>query len=423
MYRGKLIREEYYKSGETKPVKTKDYTYQYIYLYDDDQYPVGLYGSKFQKYVTFTSGAVQGFFYNLLPYMHVVRDYLLRSTSDTIDGVSTYTWYDNSRDIHNSYADLPVSKTTVGPDGKNMVEEYIYPIDYESVDNSFIEEMKLSNIINKPIEQYTSVNGEIVKGIIAEYNTGNEKGLPDVIYNLETDEPLLSFTPSNQTGYTPSIYYKPSVKFDSYSSSGNLLQQHKENDISISYIWGYNDMYLIAKVENAEIGEFAYTSFEDGIPEGWIGAGTFNYSGTNTGRKCHSNSFKTPILPAGTYNIHFWAKGNSGYENATIKINGTIELDVDDVVGERFNLKITLDNSSRIEFTADYINVDEVRVCPEDAFMTTFTYDPLVGMTSQTNPQGFTIYYEYDDLGRLKYIKDHEGNVLEAYDYHYAEEP
>ncbi len=425
MYRGKLIREEHYKSGETKPVETKNYTYQNIYLYDDNQYPVGIYGSKYQKYVTFTSGSAQGYFFNILPYRHEVRDFLLRSIRDTIDGVSSYTLYDNSRDIHNSYADLTVSKTIVGPNGESTFEKYIYPIDYESVDNGFIGEMKTSNIINKPVEQYTNKNGNVIKGTITEYNTGDEIGLPDMIYNLESDQPIASssFVPSNQNGYSPSTYYKPLVRFDSYSSSGNLLQYHKENGNNISYVWGYNDMYVIAKVENAEIGKFAHTSFEDGFPEGWVEHGSIlDYSGTNTGRKYHCNSFETSVLPAGTYNLHFWAKGHPNFTTAKLKINETMEFDVDDVKGENFDLKITLANPSRIKFKADYINVDEVRVCPEDAFMTTYTYDPLIGMTSQTNPQGLTTYYEYDDFGRLKYIKDHEGNILEAYDYHYAGE-
>jgi len=53
------------------------------------------------------------------------------------------------------------------------------------------------------------------------------------------------------------------------------------------------------------------------------------------------------------------------------------------------------------------------------ALVTTFTYDPLVGMTSQTNPQGQTTYYEYDAYGRLADIKDTNGNIVKTYQYHY----
>jgi YD repeat-containing protein len=51
--------------------------------------------------------------------------------------------------------------------------------------------------------------------------------------------------------------------------------------------------------------------------------------------------------------------------------------------------------------------------------VTTYTYQSLIGMTSQTDPNGITTYYEYDNANRLKIVRDHEGNVLKQYEYHY----
>ncbi|MEE4001578.1 RHS repeat domain-containing protein [Tenacibaculum sp. FZY0031] len=51
--------------------------------------------------------------------------------------------------------------------------------------------------------------------------------------------------------------------------------------------------------------------------------------------------------------------------------------------------------------------------------ITTFTYDPLIGVTSITDPRGQTIYYEYDDFNRLKFIKDTDGNLLKEHKYNY----
>ncbi|SMC74976.1 hypothetical protein [Pedobacter africanus] len=49
----------------------------------------------------------------------------------------------------------------------------------------------------------------------------------------------------------------------------------------------------------------------------------------------------------------------------------------------------------------------------------TYSYKPVVGMTSQTDAKGTTTYYEYDNFQRLKYIKDQQGNIIKSYDYHY----
>ncbi len=65
--------------------------------------------------------------------------------------------------------------------------------------------------------------------------------------------------------------------------------------------------------------------------------------------------------------------------------------------------------------------IDQLRNSPllQKAQITSYTYKPLVGMTSQTDAKGQTTYYEYDAFQRLKTIKDQNGNILKQTDYHY----
>ncbi len=53
-----------------------------------------------------------------------------------------------------------------------------------------------------------------------------------------------------------------------------------------------------------------------------------------------------------------------------------------------------------------------------NAQLTTYTYDPLIGITSITDPRGETFDYVYDNLNRLQLVKDNNGNILKTYEYH-----
>ncbi|WP_109302182.1 hypothetical protein [Aquimarina sp. AU474] len=49
-----------------------------------------------------------------------------------------------------------------------------------------------------------------------------------------------------------------------------------------------------------------------------------------------------------------------------------------------------------------------------------YTYDPLIGVTTMTNPQGQTVYYKYDDLNRLQYVLDQDEHIVQKTNYNYA---
>lgn len=71
----------------------------------------------------------------------------------------------------------------------------------------------------------------------------------------------------------------------------------------------------------------------------------------------------------------------------------------------------------------DIEKLNQLRQRLPGAFITTYTYKPLVGLTSLTDEKGTTTYYDYDNQGRLKesyLMKDGRKEILEAYEYNYA---
>lgn len=49
--------------------------------------------------------------------------------------------------------------------------------------------------------------------------------------------------------------------------------------------------------------------------------------------------------------------------------------------------------------------------------VTTYTHNPLIGITSITPPNGIRVMYKYDDSNQLKQIVDVNGNIVEDYKY------
>jgi YD repeat-containing protein len=63
--------------------------------------------------------------------------------------------------------------------------------------------------------------------------------------------------------------------------------------------------------------------------------------------------------------------------------------------------------------------INNIRVALPGLQVTTYTYSPGLGLTSQTDPAGMISYYEYDSFGRLLRIRDQNNNILQKFNYNY----
>ena len=116
---------------------------------------------------------------------------------------------------------------------------------------------------------------------------------------------------------------------------------------------------------------------------------------------------------SGLYNTIIWSYNNT-YPIAEIS-NASIS-DIESVIGSIDQYNDFSPGDSDIESLSNTLRSNF-----PNALITTYTYEPLVGMTSQTDANGKSLYYHYDDLNRLDKIEDNEGNTLKEYSYNYKD--
>jgi len=238
--------------------------------------------------------------------------------------------------------------------------------------------------------------------------------------------PGLSF--SNNTTYkgpnnSSNPAYKETQTF-TYDATGNLVGLRDEGYHIVTNLYDYNDKYVVASVVNAEpiIDKAAYCSFETANLGGWTISGTTSLTassaitGTNSLLLSSSNNLTAPVNTLKPYTLSYWS--NSG----AMTVNNSNLLKTGPVLNgyTYYEYLIPAGNSSVTIINSAAKNIDELRLYPQTSRMRTVTYDPLIGKTSECDENNRITYYEYDELGRLRFIKDESKNIIKMYEYNYA---
>jgi len=158
---------------------------------------------------------------------------------------------------------------------------------------------------------------------------------------------------------TDESFLEDRILYHDYDAYGNPLEVSKADGTHIVYIWGYNQTQPIAKIENATYAQ----------------------------------------VSSRVANLQTLSNADDDRTVDILNSNGTITK-----VGKEGDLREALRNL-RINF--------------KNSLVTTYTYDPLIGVTSVTDPRGDTVYYDYDPFNRLKHVKDKDGNILSQNQYNY----
>jgi hypothetical protein len=269
-----------------------------------------------------------------------------------------------------------------------------------------IVDRRKNNMLNDPIETIQYRNNKAVASAYIENKDFagvniSKKIYPSKVWELKTDQPVVSFqevtiNKGSSWVLNKSTFYgtKHSVSFDQYDDVGNLLQKTDKNLIRKSYQWSYDKMYPTTEVTGVKYDQFFYTGFEDN--EGTVGV-------SKAGEKSRPGGYSKSIsgLLPGTYLLSYWKKEA---DDSWTPINDEVIV-----------------STNPYPLTIPSIHLDELRFYPKSAAvqMSTYTYKPLIGMTSFIDATGLLLKYEYDSSGRLKFIKDFQGNILKMYEYNY----
>jgi len=289
----------------------------------------------------------------------------------TLDKITYYIYDGAEQGKHNN----PTRVIENTSDNKKKGVLTYFPPDYLNIGtDNFVGAMKNFHIINKPVEQLyyeSNPDGSDVKvtgGRIYNYQ-GHRYGQLSAEYLLENTIPI------------PAEEFKPSN--DSIGSLFNDDGSVNAFDMdAIDQHYASTPEYNITYDSQGKIREINHKS-------NGISAYLWGYN----------HSFLIAVIENSSY-----ADVKSVLEDGIISsINDLDDNIVDSILINIFN-----------ELRGD--------TDMKNAMITSYTYDPLKGMTSQTAPNGMTTYYEYDNSGRLITIRNNDKKILKTYDYKYYDQ-
>lgn len=179
---------------------------------------------------------------------------------------------------------------------------------------------------------------------------------------------------------------------------------------------------VIAQANGTSLSDLAFTSFEDGAPGNITGGNGAAAPDAKAGLKSWylgTTAVSRSGLTAGQkYTVSFWVKSNGGVINISgVSGSQTINAPSDWEFKTYTVTGITTLNITKSGGTT--VSIDELRICPINARVASFTFHPVFGVTSQTDTNNQFIYNEYDNWGRVVRSLDDKRNIVKISSYSY----
>lgn len=424
----KIKTEKFNKQGDR--VEETNYTYESI---NSTLY----YGAKSSNYRIYSCNVPADYLdvafvftsLNLVSYYPIYSRETYPTLVETIRWVNNIpvieklnTQYDNKRQV--------ASKSIILVNENQIITtKFFYPYNFNSNNSNYLIPR---NIINSPIHVVKEKNSTFIESRTTDFGIFHGLVLPSKVRSILHD-----------------LTEKEEFNFSAFDNKGNLLLWQMPPNFYTSRIYDEEKNLIIANTANSTLTESGHTSFENNELNGWskYDANSFITIPENvfTGKGSMSVTGYGPyqIFTVGQnaekhsgYKASVWTKGKGAYLHIEIngvwsshvRVNNEFEdglwhkLDVElprhkiqpyFSQGENLKIKVYVGSESGTVY------FDDLRFHPSDAQMTTYTHEPLIGVTSISNESNKPEFYIYDQFGRLELVKDFEDNIIKKNDYHY----
>jgi len=398
------------------------------------------YACNFQSFNAATTNISQETYYPLVGHTELLaaNEYTFNSAGQSTV-LTTHYDYDNNYQLHHQY-----SNNSKG----EKIETYFYhPYDYSAAPGGIAHMNDPSvNMLSPVISSETYINKSngvyLIDGSITDFdNFSNGDIKPKVTYAFQNDQPLAggSLSPFNTSDVLRDPTRFRQVSAYGYDNFGNMVQTVTGGNKIVSNIYDYDGKLVVASATNASYNDIDYTSFEaeGGKRYSWMNTAAIITSDARTGGKAFNLS--DPSNPGAgyfgfgglnsslTYIVSYWSKNGSACINGSLAGQGTVSTCQGSggwkqgaTVNGWTYYEVQVTNVDKIGASGTGL-IDEFRIYPVGAQMSTTTWSPLLGKTSECDVSGKVTYYLYDELGRLVKVSDDQRNVIRTYEYNYKQ--
>lgn len=350
-------------------------------------------------------------------------------TDQTLDGVTST--------VENTYDELTgMQKETVQQNSASPgnVEEKTttYTYWWEKYDTARVKNILSPVVQTKTVNSINAVaTNQSTHSAVTKwkYYSSEDKYSPEMTYEWKhTGSP--DFTAWSNAAVPSSDWLLVSTVNVIDTDDGTVFETEQYDGTVSATIFDHTHTRPLAQATHASYNQIAYSGFEDEAQGNWSYDSNLLITGNAlTGTKslqagALTDAYISKEVPAGTYELSFWHKDATSIAEAD---NGTVAQSANEEVKNGWTLTRSIVQVSsgtgtvKVRVPAGGM-VDEVRLKPQAALMTTYVYNADGSLKSETDTNLLQASYEYDTQYRLTVVRDHRGQIVKTYNYHYRNE-